>query len=137
MAKTETVRARVEPELKRDAEAALGRCEPSGKRGGRVPIDKHPVGGMVSQDGIEPGEDAGCLRGVAVRSDAEVHRRRCDGEVVEEYLRQQRVVMLACVDDHVLVAVLPQRLVDRRQLHKLRSRSHDAQHLHVPPRASQ
>ncbi len=117
----------------RHLQAVLSRCERTAERRIGVPVHQHPVGPLLAEDRIQPGQDPGGLDGVASRADAEVHRRRPDGEVVEECPGQQPVVVLARVHYHVLMPELAERMVHRRELDELRPSTDHAQYPHALP----
>ena len=71
------------------------------RRQGRVgvAVDQHDVGMLRLDDRLEPRHDGAGLRGMAAAADAQMVLRRRDAEIVEEDLRQLRIVVLTGVHD--------------------------------------
>ena len=114
----------------RDRDAGLRGGQPAGERRVRVAVDEHDVGPLVRQQRAERGEHARGLLGVrpACRGRA---RARAAGRPSsrEEHRRQLVVVVLAGVDEQLLVA-LAQRARHRRRLDELRPVPDDGDDLH-------
>ena len=113
-------------------EVQLHRGQRARERGVRVAVDQHPVGAVLVDHRVQRREDAARLDAVRAGADAEVDVRCGDLQVGEEDVRHQGVVVLAGVDDDVVVARRLQGCGDRCQLHELRPGANDAEDLHVP-----
>ena len=88
---------------------ATGKCsftarQRAGERGVRVAVDQHPVGAVLVDHRVHRREHAPRLDAVRAGADAEVDVRCGDLQVGEEDVRHQGVVVLAGVDDDVVVA---------------------------------
>lgn len=102
-----------------------------GEGGVRVAVHEHPVGGVLIEDRIERTKHRTGLYTVASRSDTEVHIRRRNAKVIEEHVREHRVVVLAGVHDHVIDPGGGGCLGNGGELDELGASANDADHLHV------
>ena len=97
----------------------------------RVDVAGHEreVGWIGGHDPLEPLHRAGGLLGMRARSDVEPMRRLREAELVDEELRELRVVVLTRVDDDVLGVGKPslQLRDDRRHLDEVRPRPDDVE----------
>lgn len=106
-----------------------GRQRP-GKRGVRVSVDQHPVREVLGQHGIHGGEYRCGLHPVGTGAHLHVDIGGADSQVVEEHLGQQRVVVLAGVDDRVMDPGGAQSGVDGGELDELRAGADDGEYVH-------
>ena len=108
-----------------DGDASLDRDQGAGERG--VDVTEHDD--LVDRVDLEPflerGHYAGGLHGVRPRAHAEVDVGLRNAEVPEQGLRHRPVVVLPRVDEQRLLAHLPQRPHQGRDLHEVRSRTSD------------
>ena len=124
---------RAQPGLQvRDRQVQLHRGQGAGQGGVGVAVDQHPVGSVLEQDLVHPGQDRARLCAVAGRADLEVHVRVRDPEVGEEDVGEHRVVVLSGVHDDVLHPTLTTGVGHRGQLDELRTGTDHAQDLHGP-----
>ena len=92
----------------------------------RVAVDEHPVGPLAPRRLA----DVRLHRVGVGRVEVEPVRRLRELELVEEDLRQLRVVVLARVQHDLLDTCVAKRERERRRLHELRAVAHDGEHLH-------
>ena len=88
--------------------ACLGGGEGARERRVRVAVDEGRVRGDLVEQGLERGEHAGGLGGVAAAGDPELAVGPCEAELGEEDRRERVVVVLAGVHEDLLV-LLAQR----------------------------
>jgi hypothetical protein len=107
-----------------DRDPHLRRGQRAGQRRVRVAVDEHHVGALGRQQRRQRGQHAARLLGVGAAAQLEQVLGPRQLQLVEEDLRQLRVVVLARVDEHLLGGVTePGR--DRGGLHELRSVAND------------
>ena len=94
-----------------------------------VAVDDQPVGAVVERDRLDAREHGGRLRAMGTGTHLEVAVRRRDRELAEEQVRHRVVVVLAGVQQKLLM--LPaQHARHRRSLDELRPRAYYREHLH-------
>ncbi len=85
-----------------DRQAELDRDQRGRQRGVDIAGDEHDVGTLREQHWLQALHDAGGLLRVRARSDAQTVVGLSDAELLEEDLRHRGVVVLTCVNQHVL-----------------------------------
>ncbi|KAF5047213.1 hypothetical protein DSECCO2_462840 [anaerobic digester metagenome] len=95
----------------------------------RVPVDEDHVRVPLLDHALDPDEHRARLLGMAPGADPEVMIGDRDLQLLEEDVRHPRVVVLARVDQH-LVVPLPEPAREWCALDELRSRPDDRDHLH-------
>lgn len=90
-----------------------------------VAVGNHQVGLSVHQCRLDASEDLRGLRRMARRADSKIEIRLSQADVVHDLSRQERVVVLAGMDEDLFQAGLGKRLADRSGLGDLRTRSDD------------
>ena len=103
----------------RDRDPHLRRGERARQGGVRVAVDEHHVRALGGQQRRERRQHAPGLLRVGAAAEVEQVLGPRKVELVEEDLREDRVVVLARVDEH-LVGGLAQPVGDRGGLHELR-----------------
>ena len=98
--------------------SCLGRSQRARQRRVGVAVDEHRVGAKLCQQRLERRQHAGRLRRVAPARDLQLAVRARQAELAEEHPRQRVVVVLAGVDQQLLV-LGAQRTRYRRGLHEL------------------
>jgi hypothetical protein len=117
----------------RDPDAELRGDERGGHRGVDVAVDDEPIGSAAREHRLEPLEDARRLDRVRGGAHLEVEVGRRDLEVVEEPGREERVVMLPGVHDHLLDPDGAAGVIDGSELREIRSGADDVEELHGVP----
>ena len=117
-----------------DLEVHLHRGEGAGEGGVGIAVDEGPVGLVLLEDLIHPGEHRAGLAAVGAGADGEVHVRCRDPQVREEDVAHRGVVVLSGVDDDVFdIVPLCGGIRDRGELDELWACAHDRQDLHEGP----
>ena len=113
-----------------EGDAHLRRDEGARERRVRVPVDEEQVRALLLQDLLEPAHHVCGLPPVAPAPHAQVVIRPGDVEGIEEHVGHVLVVMLARVDQDLLM-VLTDLAAHRRGLDELGSRADDARDFHA------
>jgi len=87
----------------RHRDAGLRGDDPAREGRVGVAVDQHQPGRDLGDDRLQHGEHARRLRGVGAGVDTQLAVRSRDVELVHEHARELVVVMLAGVDEHLLV----------------------------------
>ena len=113
----------------RHRDAGLGGGERAGERRVRVAVDEHRVGPLVAQQLAERAEHAARLLGVRAAAERQLDLGRRHVELAHEDRRELVVVVLAGVDEQLVVGGA-QRPRDGRGLDELRPVADDRDDLH-------
>jgi hypothetical protein len=114
----------------RDREPRLGGRERAGERRVRVAVDEDCSRLLVERGALDSREHARDLFRVAAGAGFEPVRGRPEPELVEEDLRELRIVVLARVEHDFLDAALLERERQRSRLHELRPVPDDGKDFH-------
>ena len=113
----------------RDRDVQLGADQRAGQRGVRVAVDEQPVRLLLDRDGLDARQHRPGLHPVPARADLQVGVRRGDVELAEEQVRHRFVVVLAGVEQELLV-LAAKGLRNGRGFDELRSRADHRENLH-------
>ncbi len=112
--------------------AQLDRGQRPGQGRVRVAVDEHGIGLDVDEDALDGFEHRPGLGAVPPGADAQVVVGGGDAELVEEDVGHGRIVVLAGVDEDVLVAARgPQGPANGRRLDKLGTGPHHRDDCHA------
>ena len=115
-----------------DRDAELGRRQGPGQGGVGVAVDQHRVRRGVAQERLQGDEHSAGLVAVAAATDPERVVRPGQAQLTEEAAGHRLVVVLAGVDEDLVVVAAQDRL-QRGRLYELRSRADDADDPHRRP----
>ena len=116
----------------RDRDVHLRGDQRTGEGRVGVSVDEHPRRADLARNSLEAGHHGAGLRAMRARTDSQVDVRLGYAELTEEDLRHVVVVVLAGVDEHLLVAP-PDGAADRSRLDELRTCADDGYDLHATP----